>query len=375
MSPSPGGLTRENHSTSVGERRTIGGPNRRAEGVVRQTESLVRVARAPVSDTLRCNADALSGDGQVHGPAGIRVGVLRGVVVKATVMKTIAAVGLMSMVLLMTGCSEAGDTNDAAPTTTTTTTSTASVSTPPSTTTPTTTSPALSTELLPNPAPVFPSTTAAVWTPWTSPMSSSVSTAPPAPHDGATEPWRSPSGASTSAAEKNICVRNVRPTPSSATEMSAATRTPEAPFPIRKHSCRQQSQQSTADKQIAWCGTDKNIYNRATTFYTDGTSSSWTQYGADQFDSVNNRRCRQERTAVAEPSQDRARHPTRASSRTPPTAASSNAPTATGSTSRDIPAGPKGQELLEWSNNHRSNRSGRRLPASCAHRASREQYH
>ncbi|ANZ28503.1 hypothetical protein A4U64_26800 (plasmid) [Rhodococcus sp. WB1] len=49
-----------------------------------------------------------------------------------------------------------------------------------------------------------------------------------------------------------------------------------------------QSQQSTADKQISWCGTDKNIYNRGTTFYTDGTSSSWTQYCADQFDSVNN---------------------------------------------------------------------------------------
>lgn len=42
------------------------------------------------------------------------------------------------------------------------------------------------------------------------------------------------------------------------------------------------------EKQISWCGTDKNIYNRGETFYTDGTSTSWTQYCADQFEAVNN---------------------------------------------------------------------------------------
>jgi len=42
------------------------------------------------------------------------------------------------------------------------------------------------------------------------------------------------------------------------------------------------------EKQIAWCGTDKQIYNRGMTFYTDGSSSSWTQYCANQFDGVNN---------------------------------------------------------------------------------------
>jgi hypothetical protein len=42
------------------------------------------------------------------------------------------------------------------------------------------------------------------------------------------------------------------------------------------------------ERQISWCGTNKNVYNRGTTFYTDGSSSSWTQYCADQFDAVNN---------------------------------------------------------------------------------------
>jgi hypothetical protein len=42
------------------------------------------------------------------------------------------------------------------------------------------------------------------------------------------------------------------------------------------------------EKQISWCGTDKNIYNRGETFYTDGTSTSWTQYCADQFEAINN---------------------------------------------------------------------------------------
>ena len=39
---------------------------------------------------------------------------------------------------------------------------------------------------------------------------------------------------------------------------------------------------------IVGCGTDKNVYNRGTTFYSDGSSSEWTQYCADQFDLVNN---------------------------------------------------------------------------------------
>lgn len=41
------------------------------------------------------------------------------------------------------------------------------------------------------------------------------------------------------------------------------------------------------ERQISWCGTDKNVYNRGDTFYSDGSTSSWTQYCADQFDSVN----------------------------------------------------------------------------------------
>lgn len=41
-------------------------------------------------------------------------------------------------------------------------------------------------------------------------------------------------------------------------------------------------------QQISGCGTDKNVHNRGTTFYVDGSWSPWTQYCADQFDAVNN---------------------------------------------------------------------------------------
>ncbi|WP_157127629.1 hypothetical protein [Rhodococcus sp. WB1] len=195
-------------------------------------------------------------------------------------MKAIAAIGLISMVLLMTGCSEGGDANDAAPTTTTT----ASVSTPPSTTAPTTASAASSTESAPAPAPVSPSATAAVVDTVDEPYVVECLDGTPGParwSDGtlAFSQWcfdqlggdeylRQEREANTFECDGNVC-RNPY--------TGGSYPDPQA-----------QSQQSTADKQISWCGTDKNIYNRGTTFYTDGTSSSWTQYCADQFDSVNN---------------------------------------------------------------------------------------
>lgn len=43
-----------------------------------------------------------------------------------------------------------------------------------------------------------------------------------------------------------------------------------------------------SEPYIVGCGTDKNVYNRGTTFYSDGSESAWTQYCADQFDLVNN---------------------------------------------------------------------------------------
>ncbi|WP_175428131.1 hypothetical protein [Rhodococcus pyridinivorans] len=192
-------------------------------------------------------------------------------------MKAIAAVGLMSMVLLVTGCSEDGDTNAAAPATTTATT----VSTPPPTTTSATLSATPSTE--PEPVPVATSTTAsaetvaepyvvecldgtpgkAMWSDGTKAFSQWC-------YDqrGGDEYFRQEREANTFECDGTVC-RNPY--------TGGSYPDPQA-----------QSQQSTADKLIAWCGTDKNFYNRGTTYYTDGTSSSWTQYCADQFDSVNN---------------------------------------------------------------------------------------
>jgi hypothetical protein len=186
----------------------------------------------------------------VHGPASIRVGVHHGFVVKPTVMKTIAAVGLMSTVLLMTGCSEAGDTNDAAPIITTTTTSTAAVSTPPSTTASTTTSLASSTESVPAPAPVFPSTTAAVVDTVDEPYVVECLDGTPGParwsdgtwafsqwcfdQRGGDEYLRQEREANTVECDGDVC-RNPY--------TGGAYPDPQA-----------QSQQSTADKQIAWCG-------------------------------------------------------------------------------------------------------------------------